>query len=243
MKPQLHYGTLDVRAANGPAPTDGKDKENDMGRYFLNRNADLPEAEPGTTPLNLLRAHIKTNKISIKRSVHNASKQTINLNTATPSQNLMVIRLSNDKQILVAKKPPVPRFQKICSENQIKKSPRGVRPLTAKNGAITDFTPKKEDGSANAEKPVTALSFINNFLGQTFYSGGADMKRYEIGQVLGKGSYAVVKLAKDLHTNQQVAIKTYDKFRLIDQQKKTNVRRYFPHRAPTPLSSQRTPPN
>jgi serine/threonine protein kinase len=42
------------------------------------------------------------------------------------------------------------------------------------------------------------------------------MERYELGGVIGKGSYAVVKSAHDTHKNIKVAIKIYDKFRLVD---------------------------
>jgi hypothetical protein len=37
-----------------------------------------------------------------------------------------------------------------------------------------------------------------------------------MGNVIGKGSYAVVRVATDTLTNEKVAIKAYDKFRLID---------------------------
>ena len=42
---------------------------------------------------------------------------------------------------------------------------------------------------------------------------------------IGKGSYAIVKLAKDLETGEEVAIKIYDKSKLIDNLKKNNVKR------------------
>lgn len=42
------------------------------------------------------------------------------------------------------------------------------------------------------------------------------MERYEVKSCIGKGSYAVVKLAKDTHTDKNVAIKMYDKYKLID---------------------------
>lgn len=41
----------------------------------------------------------------------------------------------------------------------------------------------------------------------------------------GKGSYAVVKLATQISTGEQVAIKFYDKIKLFDPQKKKNVQR------------------
>lgn len=61
------------------------------------------------------------------------------------------------------------------------------------------------------------MNFSKNALG--------NIDRFEIGTSLGQGSYAVVKLAKDTHTNKQVAIKIYEKFRLIDPQKRMNLKR------------------
>ncbi|EAR99912.2 Serine/Threonine kinase domain protein (macronuclear) [Tetrahymena thermophila SB210] len=51
------------------------------------------------------------------------------------------------------------------------------------------------------------------------------MERFEIKACIGKGSYAVVKLARDTHTDKNVAIKMYDKYKLIDPQKRNNVKR------------------
>jgi serine/threonine protein kinase len=42
------------------------------------------------------------------------------------------------------------------------------------------------------------------------------MDRYEIKENIGKGSYAIVKLAKDTLTDKKVAIKIYDKYKLLD---------------------------
>lgn len=107
--------------------------------------------------------------------------------------------------------------------------------------------PKKIDRNTNkqltfqAKRPTTALQrqsdknninnnklgFINNLIGETFYknSGGTGLDNYKIGQAIGKGSYAVVKLAENQVTNKKVAIKTYDKFKLIDHNRRANLRR------------------
>jgi len=42
------------------------------------------------------------------------------------------------------------------------------------------------------------------------------MTRYEIKSTIGKGSYAIVKLASDSLSSKEVAIKMYDKYKLID---------------------------
>lgn len=51
------------------------------------------------------------------------------------------------------------------------------------------------------------------------------MERFEIKCCIGKGSYAVVKLANDTDIGKNVAIKMYDKYKLIDPQKRNNVKR------------------
>ena len=43
--------------------------------------------------------------------------------------------------------------------------------------------------------------------------------------MIGQGSYAVVKLALDKTSNEKVAIKIYEKYRLLDPRKMKNVRR------------------
>ena len=47
---------------------------------------------------------------------------------------------------------------------------------------------------------------------------------YEMKKILGKGAYAVVKLAEHKKTKRKVAIKIYPKFKLNDAQKKKTVK-------------------
>ena len=60
-------------------------------------------------------------------------------------------------------------------------------------------------------------------------SGKADYKKVIDGliieKVIGTGSYAVVRVAKDEITEIKYAIKTYDKYKLFDVNKRKNVRR------------------
>ncbi len=53
----------------------------------------------------------------------------------------------------------------------------------------------------------------------------ANLNNFKLDKVLGQGSYAIVKLAVDKNTNEKVAIKTYEKYKLIDPRKMKNVRR------------------
>ena len=49
------------------------------------------------------------------------------------------------------------------------------------------------------------------------------MQRYQIGKFLGQGSYAVVKLAKDTQTGRLVALKRFEKYKLIESHVKKNL--------------------
>lgn len=51
------------------------------------------------------------------------------------------------------------------------------------------------------------------------------IEEYEIGQKIGTGSYATVKLGLYKKTGEKVAIKIYDKQKLLDPHKLKNVRR------------------
>lgn len=56
---------------------------------------------------------------------------------------------------------------------------------------------------------------------EKLYTGNVD--EYSIGQTLGYGAYAVVKLSTHTPTKNQYAIKTYEKSKLLDPQRKKNV--------------------
>lgn len=51
------------------------------------------------------------------------------------------------------------------------------------------------------------------------------IENYEFGKILGLGSYGVVKLAKHTKSGIYVAIKSYEKVKLQDYQKRKNVQR------------------
>ena len=53
----------------------------------------------------------------------------------------------------------------------------------------------------------------------------AGLPDYSIKQTLGKGAYATVRLAQHNESGRKAAIKTYDKYQIIDPQKKSNMLR------------------
>lgn len=71
---------------------------------------------------------------------------------------------------------------------------------------------------------------ISNNLEQSSLSTEASIFRgraddYIIGKEIGKGAYAIVKSAVHKPTNREVAIKIYEKVKLLDIQKKNAVKR------------------
>lgn len=51
------------------------------------------------------------------------------------------------------------------------------------------------------------------------------LNHYEIGKVLGKGSYAVVHIAHDTRDGKDYALKTYDKSKIYNKTRRTIVER------------------
>lgn len=51
------------------------------------------------------------------------------------------------------------------------------------------------------------------------------MNEFVVDKPLGQGNYAMVKLAKDKVSGQKCALKTYDKYKLTDPQRRQNIKR------------------
>ncbi|EAR97534.2 Serine/Threonine kinase domain protein (macronuclear) [Tetrahymena thermophila SB210] len=98
------------------------------------------------------------------------------------------------------------------------------RPFTTQNMNFAKFKNFKTPTITSSKEQSTT---IDGIIGSSSSFKGTlnNLDRFEIGQVIGQGSYAVVRKAKDVLTDKIVAIKIYDKFRLIDPQKRNNVKR------------------
>ena len=77
----------------------------------------------------------------------------------------------------------------------------------------------------SSEKNVKNLVSLSNNNSSLFNSSrnSDKLSKYEIKQTLGKGSYAIVKLAINKNTKEKFAIKIYDKSKLNDNYKKRGV--------------------
>ncbi|KAL4478063.1 hypothetical protein ABPG72_013502 [Tetrahymena utriculariae] len=146
---------------------------------------------------------------SLKRNSEQINKQekTGKENIRSLAQTMKIQSFTNDQQ----KKKEDQLNNSNTNNNEDKKQQQLVainknsRPTTA---AFTKQGSSFSDTSSNNNQTTNKL-----------------MERFEIKACIGKGSYAVVKLAKDTHTDKSVAIKMYDKYKLIDPQKRNNVKR------------------
>jgi serine/threonine protein kinase len=81
----------------------------------------------------------------------------------------------------------------------------------------------KQNNESFSSKGFNNITLSNAGLGIVDSKIAIDTYVYE--KVIGQGSYAVVRQAYDRNTGQKVAIKTYEKFKLYDAQRRKNVRR------------------
>lgn len=83
----------------------------------------------------------------------------------------------------------------------------------------------------NIASPLNHNQTLNsNFDKSTSLNEGSEAKvdnldDYSIGKQLGQGAYAVVKLAVHKATGRHVAVKVYEKYKLLDPHRKKSVRR------------------
>ena len=102
---------------------------------------------------------------------------------------------------------------KILTERQNIANPKvltKVESTTKINATNTSYQILQENATPTANINLNSQNNLNNF---------------KLDKVLGQGSYAIVKLAVDKNSNEKVAIKTYEKYKLIDPRKMKNVRR------------------
>jgi hypothetical protein len=55
--------------------------------------------------------------------------------------------------------------------------------------------------------------------------GKDGVENYKYEKIIGQGGYAIVRLASERTTNKKVAIKTYEKYKLFDNDRKKGVKR------------------
>jgi len=101
----------------------------------------------------------------------------------------------------------------------LEKKKRGDTVSAEPRGGRTEH--QTEGDSKGRSSTVSRSTEISFFTDQPL----GNLDDYLIGKQIGQGAYAVVRFAIHKPTNKKVAIKTYDKFKLLDPQRKKSVRR------------------
>ncbi|EAR86254.2 Serine/Threonine kinase domain protein (macronuclear) [Tetrahymena thermophila SB210] len=149
-----------------------------------------------------------------EKLIQNKKQQEAKKFSGSGQNNLRIRKLETTKMI---KETPLSNSKRI---NTIEESNQNVPfSTTAAKSTKPELSEKRDfsDTQNFSLQDVTA----NN---QSTKSKN-ELDNYKLGPLIGKGSYATVRLATDLATNEQVAIKFYEKFKLFDPQKKKNVQR------------------
>ena len=147
-------------------------------------------------PINVMNT--KVAKKPLKNT--NQKKETVK-NTLTNKKNKVVAEKNENKKELNLISPPLINTKRLQEQNQVtnkKDIPRAIKDyLSPRNNQEVKF----------AEQEIIKRT-IND---------------YRIIREIGQGAYAIVKEAIDKKTNVKVAIKVYDKAKLLDSQQKKSI--------------------
>lgn len=120
-------------------------------------------------------------------------------------------------QTHVSNPPPLPR--------NFKRIPAMMENLAKKHELLnrTKGLVRGRSESNNKVKYMASSSTMNPRQSSSDRPG--NIKDYKLGRQIGKGAYAVVKLVTDRATNQLMAMKIYDKYKLTDPARRRSVTR------------------
>jgi hypothetical protein len=93
---------------------------------------------------------------------------------------------------------------------------RSTKDTSVKN-TRTKSSQKKSENEIRLNEASLSTEGSNHFRGR--------IEDYAIGKEIGKGAYAIVKQGLHKPTNRKVAVKIYDKVKLLDTQRKNSVKR------------------
>jgi len=91
-----------------------------------------------------------------------------------------------------------------------------------KEDVVRSASNVNRSASSDLSKPTSLINAAGD--GNKFVPSSS-MDGYALGKQLGQGAYAVVKAAIQKKTSKKVAVKVYEKYKLIDPQRKRGVRR------------------
>ena len=104
-------------------------------------------------------------------------------------------------------------------QNNMSSNYRNTENCDEKLIALVNLKKTREHSQETKQYMYTDSSFCTDGADWTHYD------RYLIGKRVGQGAYAVVRAGIDTQTDAKVAIKIYDKYNLLDAQRRKGVRR------------------
>jgi len=191
----------------------------------------------------------------LRAGLNNTEKTLVGLNISAENQLLSKKHVPSLKALKLISKPPATArasnrteikpnspFHKTMKnithtdkENAISKSSARSKSngrtgiIRQSNPAFANITQKVRNANSIINRPQTCSGIANNNLKQIINSEKPKISmpesKYIMGKQIGQGAYAAVKEAVNRETNTKVAIKIYEKYRLLDPQRKKCVTR------------------
>jgi len=112
--------------------------------------------------------------------------------------------------------PPLPK--------NFKRIPAMIQSLTQQEDFIRKAKHVAERGRTESNHRITSMSGLNESQALRGSSERpANIRDYKLGRLIGKGAYAVVKLATEKPSKELLAMKIYEKFKLTDPARRKSV--------------------
>jgi hypothetical protein len=157
---------------------------------------------------------------------NNAKKKKI-INKTKPIEKIIPKKKLNNNMLAYAFSNPPPKFQKSRPKSDIRREPKEIKKVEYKTKpALDKIIPAKKRPQTGLKNYKTEFKVNETSLStqaSSLFKGR--IEDYAIGKEIGKGAYAIVKQALHKPTNRKLAVKIYEKSKLVDPQRKSSVKR------------------
>jgi hypothetical protein len=188
-----------------------------------NTNTDLKNSmNTNITKKNVIFSRLY-NTANIK--VKNTKFSNLKKNDETPMPK--PIKKPNKHMLAYAFSNPPPKSPKVRPLSETKKIPKEIKkPAPKPKSGLPSKVPIKNRPKTGHKKYETEYKVHETSLStqaSSLFKG--KIEDYAIGKEIGKGAYAIVKQALHKPTNRKVAVKIYEKSKLLDPQRNSSVKR------------------
>ena len=202
-------------------------KKTMLGRAFSNLTSRKEKSGISQAKRNMKSNNTMTNIFSKLYNTANekgitkrnfmSAKTTVDKSQKKPNKNLQTYALSN----------PPPKPQKPRPNTALRQAPKDTKRIENKPKTTLNKIPPVVKRPLTSYKKYETEVRINETSLSTQASSlfKGRIEDYAIGKEIGKGAYAIVKQALHKPTNIYVAVKIYDKSKLIDPQRNSSVKK------------------